>query len=105
MNNTLRRIAIAAAALVVTLPLTVTAEARRDGGHGQHEYRRHHRRNDGPRLLPSPRFYAPHFEHSRRGYRWTDERSYRSRYEGRIWIRGHYDPYGRWIPGHWRYAY
>jgi len=21
----------------------------------------------------------------------------------RVWVRGHYDRYGAWVPGHWRY--
>jgi hypothetical protein len=24
-------------------------------------------------------------------------------YHARVWIRGHYNRYGQWVPGHWRY--
>jgi len=24
-------------------------------------------------------------------------------YHHRVWIRGHYNSYGQWVPGHWRY--
>jgi hypothetical protein len=26
-------------------------------------------------------------------------------YGPRVWVRGHYDRYGQWVPGHWRYRY
>jgi hypothetical protein len=25
-------------------------------------------------------------------------------YAHRVWVRGHYDRYGQWVPGHWRYS-
>jgi hypothetical protein len=24
-------------------------------------------------------------------------------YHARVWVRGHYNRYGQWVPGHWRY--
>jgi len=26
-------------------------------------------------------------------------------YRYRAWVRGHYNQYGQWVPGHWRYRY
>jgi len=26
-------------------------------------------------------------------------------YRARVWVRGHYNQYGQWVPGHWRYRY
>jgi len=41
-----------------------------------------------PPPVPAPVYYAPP-----------------PAYRARVWVRGHYDRYGAWVPGHWRNRY
>ncbi len=103
MKNVLRRLAPAVAALVVAAPLAAPAVAQLSVG------------VTVPLPPPPPepaRFWRPplppvpevviHARRPHRGYVWVEGRWVVPPYREAVWVRGHHDAWGRWVPGHWR---
>jgi len=75
---------------------------RHDQGYGYGPYRRNRRHGHyrSPWRHGPDYGYRGHRRHGHRGYWWRGKRWMPYFYE-RIWNPGHYNRYGRWIPGHW----
>jgi hypothetical protein len=61
-------------------------------------------RISAPRVYvsPAPRYYAP----AARVYVAPPRVDYRYGYAARqVWVEGHYDIYGRWVPAHYEWVY
>lgn len=68
-----------------------------DGPNWRHRRHRHYR---APWRHGPDYGYRGHWRHGHRGYWWRGNRWMPYFYE-RVWNPGHYNRYGRWIPGHW----
>ena len=65
---------------------------RRDDRYRDRRYRQDRYRND--------RYRYDRHRDDRYGSRWNGRS-----YDGLVWVPGHYNRWGRWIPGHWRSRY
>ena len=80
-------------------PLPVVDVRHDNGQYGRWNYENRHR-DDRYRAY---RGYAYHGNgtYDRARYAFVEGRWVLRPFRGAVWVRGYYDPWGRWIPGYW----